>query len=164
MLCVCLATTAQNPDRFCIQTLHPEGVLYFVLPRKMPEMNGICRKPLYYDYTNMDASDSVSLLMTVTAGRPLVVDSLQITTSLKEYRHRLERIYCKPVKRGWEYRFRSTIDYKEWERMYRESEPFILTLSSTKENLRLDFSDVPRKWEKIRNDFIDLQTLIQLNR
>ena len=128
MLCVCLATTAQNPDRFCIQTLHPEGVLYFVLPRKMPEMNGICRKPLYYDYTYLDARDSVSLLMTVTAGRPLVVDSLQITTSLKEYRHRLERIYC------------------------------------TKENLRLDFSDVPRKWEKIRNDFIDLQTLIQLNR
>ena len=48
--------------------------------------------------------------------------------------------------------------------MYGESEPFILTLFSTKENLRLDFSDVPRKWEKIRNDFIDLQTLIQLNR
>ena len=68
VLFMALPLGAQNLKGFYVQKIHPDGLLYFVYPQKMAEMKGnmkLCRGSLLYDYTYLDARDSVTLLITV---------------------------------------------------------------------------------------------------
>lgn len=163
-----LPGAARTPKRFYVQTVHPEGLLYFVFPRKMPEANGkktAARKPLQYDYTYLDACDSVTLLATVVTGPVFKADSLCIAFAGGEQKKAAaEPIYCQPVKRGWECRVRCRLHRDDWERLYRAEAPFTLTFFSTQSDLRPCFGDKPRNWPKVCARFVRLQEIIRLNR
>ncbi|MCC8170344.1 MAG: hypothetical protein LIP00_00885 [Parabacteroides sp.] len=167
-LLIGLPGTAQNLKSFYVQTVHPDGLLYFVFPRKMPEAkNGkaVSRAPLQYDYTYLDASDSVTVLLTVVTGPVFKCDSLCIGfASGEQKKAAASPIYCKPVKHGWESRIRSRLHRNDWEQLYQAEQPFTFTLSSAESDLRLRFGDQPRKWPQIRTRFVRLQEVIRLNK
>jgi len=159
--------SAQNMKNFYRQTQHAEGTLYFVLPREMPcdETKSIeAAGPMSYDYTYLDARDSVAMLMTVATDRSFVPDSVRIETHLTEFRCAVEPIYCVAVRRGWQSRFRCVVPYGFWEEMYTGDDPFVLCVFSVGGEVRLGFSDKKREREKIRPYFERLQETIRLNR
>jgi hypothetical protein len=161
-----LTAPAGNFEKFYRQSLHAEGLLYFVLPQQMPCQQagaGIPCEPLSYDYTCLDGRDSVSLLVTITSGEVFRPDSLHIAAGLSDGTYPVEVIYYKPVKKRWECRTRIVMPYRQWEEMYRPEQPFRLEFSSTP-GARACFSDSPRKWPKIRADFLRLQEMIKLNK
>lgn len=168
MLLLCLPATAQNPKRFYVQTVHPEGLLYFVFPQKMPRQShekAAVRKPLQYDYTYLDACDSVTLLATVVTGAAFRADSLCIGFASGEQKTTAaEPIYCQPVKHSWESRIRCRLHRDDWERLYRAEAPFTLTFVSGESDLRPCFGDKPRNWPKVCARFVRLHEIIRLNR
>lgn len=158
---------AQNLKGFYVQTMHPEGLLYFVYPQKMTELKGeskLCRGPLSYDYTYLDARDSVTLLFSVESNAAFSADSLFV--ELPDggmHAYAIEMIYCEPHKNAWRCRLRCVLHYDEWEQMYR-TEPFTLTLFSVKDGTRVSFKDKSSVWSKVRARFARLQEVIRLNR
>ena len=167
-LLLCLPMTAQNLGKFYKQALHSEGSLYFVLPQEMSELKigkEQCCKPLSYDYTYLDARDSVTLLMTTVTKSLFKADSLSISFYVGEQRSYVtELIYCKSVKRGWECRIHCVLPYNDWKLMYQGAEPFTFTLFSKENNSRLSFSNKSGKWSEISTKFVRLQDIIRLNR
>lgn len=158
---------AQNLKGFYVQKMHPDGLLYFVYPQKMPEVKGgvkLCRGPLSYDYTYLDARDSVTLLVSVETNKAFRADSLFVDLpDGSRYACATEMIYCEPFKNIWKCRLRCVLPYGKWEQMYR-TEPFMLTLFTVKDNVRLCFKDKPGVWSKVRARFARLQEMIRLNR
>ena len=162
----CLTASADKFEKFYRQSLHAEGLLYFVLPQKMAVLGAqeISYAPLTYDYTCLDSRDSVSLLATLTTGEVFRPDSLHITAVSCEISCPVEVIYYQPAKKQWECRLRVTIPYEQWEAMYASTEPFVFEFSSPQNGARISFSDTPRKWPKIRSNFLRLQEMIRLNK
>lgn len=158
---------AQNLKGFYVQKIHTDGLLYFVYPQKMAGMKEnmkLCRGPLSYDYTYLDARDSVTLLVTVETYAVFSADSLFV--SLPDgSRHACaaEMIYCEPHKNAWRCRLRCMLPYGTWEQMYRDK-PFTLTLFSAKGGVSLCFKDKAGAWSKVCARFARLQEMIRLNR
>lgn len=168
ILWVCLSAEAQDLKKFYIQTLHAEGMLYFVFPQKMPEVKEGkrgCREDLSYDYTYLDARDSVSLLMTTFTEPIFNADSVRIGFPSGEQKAiATEMIYCQSTQKGWECRLRCTLHYNDWLRMYHGAQPFTLTLAAKGSDWQPCFGDKPGKWAKLSTRFIRLQEIIRLNR
>ena len=160
----CLTASADKFEKFYRQSLHDEGLLYFVLPQQMAVRGApeISCEPLIYDYTFLDSRDSVSLLITLTTNGVFRPDSLHIAAG--GISCPVEVIYYQPVKKQWECRLRVTIPYEQWEAMYTPTEPFVLEFSSLQNGARISFSDTPRKWPKIRSHFLRLLEMIRLNK
>ncbi len=165
-ICVCLTASADKFEKFYRQSLHTEGLLYFVLPQQMAVRGAkeISCAPLTYDYTCLDSRDSVSLLATLTTGEVFRPDSLHITTASGDRSYPVEVIYYQPAKKQWECRLRVTIPREEWEAMFASTEPFVFEFSSPQSGARISFSDKPRKWPKVRSNFLRLQEMIRLNK
>ncbi len=126
---------------------------------------GLSDKPLQYDYTYLDARDSVSMLMTVVTRKPVRIDSLLIQLpSTANIKHPLEQIYIQPKGKKWENRLQCTISYQEWCLMYASPEPFILQFSMPDEDNEIVFADKRHKWTKIAARFTGLQQIIELNK
>lgn len=160
-----LQAVAQDMKKFYMQNLHPDGLLYFVLPQEMPEVKDarkVCLKPLSYDYTYLDARDSVTLLMTVTTNEVFGPDTLRLAGLSQEKAFPVEQIYCDLVKKGWECRVGCQLSYADWEEMYRNARPFVLSLSGN--GICARFACKPDDWEKLRACFVRLQDVIRLNR
>lgn len=167
VLFMALPLGAQNLKGFYVQKIHPDGLLYFVYPQKMAEMKGnmkSCRGPLLYDYTYLDARDSVTLLITVETNAIFSTDSLFVDLpDGSRYACAVEMIYCEPHKNAWKCRVRCMLTYDVWVRMYKE-QPFTLTLFSIKDNVGLCFRDKAGVWSKVSARFGRLQEMIRLNR
>ncbi|MCB6972422.1 MULTISPECIES: hypothetical protein [Butyricimonas] len=167
VLFMALPLGAQNLKGFYVQKIHPDGLLYFVYPQKMAEMQGnmkLCRGSLLYDYTYLDARDSVTLLITVETNAVFSTDSLFVDLpDGSRYACAVEMIYCEPRKNAWRCRARCMLTYDVWVRMYKE-QPFTLTLFSIKDNVGLCFRDKAGTWSKVCARFRRLQEMIRLNR
>lgn len=167
LLSVCLPLGAQNLKGFYVQTMHPEGLLYFVYPRNMAVLKGeskLCRESLSYDYTYLDARDSVTLLVSVETNVAFSADSLFVDIpDGSRCAYATELIYCEPHKNAWKCRLRCVLPYDKWEQMYRAT-PFTLTLFSMKDNTSVSFKDKSGVWSKVRARFARLQEVIRLNR
>ena len=166
LLCWCLSMTAQRNNKFYKQSVHAEGALYFVNPQTMPEIKGnktYCSKPLSYDYTYLDSRDSVTLLMTIVSKNIYKPDYLQVTGSI-EKQYPLELIYCEMAKKGWKSRLKCQIPYDDWKKLYHAAVPFVLEFHAVDGEVQPRFSDKPRSWKKLCDDFIRLQELIDVNK
>lgn len=167
VLFMALPLGAQNLKGFYVQKIHPDGLLYFVYPQKMAELKGdmkLCRGALSYDYTYLDARDSVTLLMTVETNAVFSADSLFV--DLPEgvrYACAVEMIYREPWKKAWRCRVRCVLTYDLWERMYK-ARPFTFTLFSAEDHVALCFRDKAGAWPKVRARFGRLHEMIRLNR
>ncbi len=159
---------AQSLKDFYIQALHAKGKLYFVLPQKMnvaKEVKNFCAKSLSYDYTYLDSSDSVSILMTVTTNDVFKADSMIVSLSERTtMRYGVEIIYINPLKRGWESRVSCKITENDWQEMYQGEQPFKITFFSSGSSIRPAYLDKPSKWKKISSKFLKLQEMIRINR
>lgn len=165
-MCCCLSLTAQKKNKFYRQSPYSEGTLYFVNPQSMPEVKGnkmYCTKPLSYDYTYLDGRDSVTLLMTIVTKKMYKPDHLQITGPI-EKQYPIELLYCEMDKKAWKSRLSCLISYEDWKKMYRAAAPFVLELHSENGEVQPRFSDKPRGWEKLCEDYIRLHDLIDLNK
>lgn len=167
VLFMALPLGAQNLKGFYVQKIHPDGLLYFVFPQKMAELKRsmkLCRSPLSYDYTYLDARDSVTLLVTVETNTVFGADSLFVDLpDGARYACKVEMIYREPRKKAWRCRARCMLPYDVWERMYK-AQPFSLTLFSVQDHVALCFRDKSRTWSKVRACFGRLQEMIRLNR
>ncbi len=163
----CVGGSAQDMKNFYRQAGHDEGTLYFVLPREMAccgAKPGGFSGSLSYDYTYLDARDSVTMLMTVAADGIFEADSVCFETVQGAFGFGVEPIFRMAGKREWQSRLRCVVPYGLWEEMYSASEPFVLRVFSSESGACLRFSDKGKIWKKIRPYFGKLQETIRLNR
>ena len=163
----CVGGSAQNMKNFYRQAKHDEGTLYFVFPREMACCEagpGGFSGSLSYDYTYLDARDSVAMLMTVATDGVFEADSVCFETVRGAFGFGAEPIYRTAGKREWRSRLRCVVPYDLWAEMYRASEPFVLRVYSSKSGAGPGFSDKRKTWKKIRPYFGTLQETIRLNR
>lgn len=166
-------TSVQSQDisKFYKQTIHSEGLLYFVYPQKMSikksELTNICKNNLSYDYTYLDSKDSVTILMTITTSVPYKPDRINITYNLgtqkKSISRNAEILYVESQKKYWKTRVRASFKYDEWTDIYNSLTPITICFTSDTEKHKIEYMDSQKKWEKVSIKFIKLFQLINYN-
>lgn len=115
----CVGGSAQDMKNFYRQAGHDEGTLYFVLPREMAccgAKPGGFSGSLSYDYTYLDARDSVTMLMTVATDGIFEADSVCFETVQGAFGFGVEPIFRMAGKREWQSRLRCVVPYGLWGR------------------------------------------------
>lgn len=162
---------AQDITKFYKQSIHTEGLLYFVYPQKMSikkgESSNICKKDLSYDYTYLDSRDSVTILMTIATSVPYKPHCIEITynsgTQKSSVSGNSEILYVESQKKNWITRVRTTIGYNEWVNMYKSPIPITVSFSSDTDIQKIEYMDSQKRWKKVSMKFIRLFQLIDYN-
>lgn len=162
---------AQDITKFYKQSIHTEGLLYFVYPQKMSikkgESSNICKKDLSYDYTYLDSKDSVTILMTITTSVPYKPDCIEITynsgTQKSSVSGNTEILYVESQKKNWITRVRTTIGYSDWTNIYKSPTPITVSFSSDTDKQKIEYMDSQKRWKKVSMKFIRLFQLIDYN-
>lgn len=159
----------QELGGFYKQSIHPEGLLYFIFPQQMPaskNRKSIGKKALSYDYTYLDSRDSVTLLMTMNTTEPFIPDSLIISENGKNpiIKRNLTILYVEAKGKHWVARTKAQMAFEEWIYLYSCKTPPQYIFTSKEKALSLIYSNNERNWKKISGKFQKIQELIKINR
>ncbi len=163
--------SSQNIDKFYIQSPHKDGLLYFVFPQKMSvqkEAEYICKKPLSYDYTYLDANDSVTVLMTLFTSEAFIPEQIHISINNGStvIDRNTEMLFTEPEKGNWKIRIKTNISLEEWTNIYQSSisTPPIFSFSAQGKTFIPSYQDNSKRWKKVSSKFRRLLKLITINR
>ncbi len=151
---------SKSLDNLYVSLLTEKGTVYHTYPLDLDyykESNNLSVSNLKYDYTYVDTTDSVDVLMTVTysaLSKPLDI-SFDNSTS-----YPLSIIYIDNKGNKFIYRIKCTISYKEWVEIYSNANPINITLFC-EDKIKIKFNCPDKKWPSLRTDFTNLFKLIE---
>lgn len=137
------------------------GILYFILPDKMPRHGGVsAKKNMLYDLTCLSTGDSVSVTATVWTKQPCRLMHAGIITAENMRMHNdVETIFVEADKAGYKNRIRFKMAWDEFKCLYASPVPFIVEFSN-----QISFAFTPKKWNAKRTEMNTIINIIELNR
>lgn len=136
--------------------------VFFIDVQKMPGINGT-KGVMKYDYTYVQPTDSVALLMSVVLDKA----AHQLLCSAKydggEYSEKCEIIYVKPKGDKFEYRLRIYMPFNVFVDMYSSANPLVISISDNKGGYVSSFAYKRAKWKKNSRDINTIIEIIKLN-
>lgn len=158
-----LNVSAQDMSKFYISTQRADGILYFVMPQRMPYEKGQSnpKKELSYDFTFVD-EDSVTMLATITSNNAFVPLSIRIQSDSSVVECPVSLLFCDPVKSHWITRIRCTMSHNEWNQVVQSTDAPSFDFLNDKSHIVYRYSD--KYWHKLREKYIKLLTTVSLNK
>lgn len=155
--------SAQDMSKFYIATPHADGILYFVMPQRMPYEKGQSnpKKELSYDFTFVD-EDSVTMLATITSNDAFVPLSVKIQADSSIIECPVSLLFCDPEKSHWISRIRCSISYHDWKQIFQSSMVPCFDFINDKSHIIYRYSD--KNWRKLREKYTKLLTTVALNK
>lgn len=152
----------QSLAKLYVSRAQPVGTLYFIRPDQMTTLSGDARLKTY-DYTHIDTTDSVTMLLTLLADTPLETPELHLSGADTTTRHDIQYIYRRAQGRRWESRLRIAMGYDRWQQLYASELPLrlALRLPSGDEGV---YSYSSKKWRRLREVYGQFFKLVELNR
>ncbi len=136
------------------------GLLYFILPQKMPRNSGSqAKKDLLFDVTCLAATDSVSVTSTLYCANAYQGTTATITAVGEEpIRPSVEVIYCDLMKKGYVNRLRFMLHRDQFKKLFNAPASFVLDFGQGS-----TFSYSKSKWEKMKGIMNQIITVIDIN-
>lgn len=158
---------AKGIDKMFVQRNAGNECVFFIFSQKLPACANTQKqvKRIDYDYTYAQRTDSVAMLMTIEADRPLRNAIGTISTEKSAYSVPLELIFVKAKGNKMQYRMRLMMPFNEFEQMYASLSPFILTIDfdNTDRQENFCFTYDLKKWNSNRAKMNEIIELIRLN-
>ncbi len=132
-----------------------DGLLYFVMQRKMERASGDeVGSKLLYDYTYLGGADSVRLLLTLKSRAPYRVDTLRVGGQVLP----LNTVFKETDGKWWTSRMEAWLEYEAWERIYGGEQAAVFSLGGG-----VSYSLSARKWRKLRRYYGSFFEVVRLN-
>ena len=141
--------------------------LFFIFSQTLPgcKETRSLTKSMDYDYTYLQKTDSVTMLLTLPLQSRATGLLAKITTDKESYIFEPELIYAEPRKGKIIYRLRLNMPFDTFVEMYSSTDPFIVSFnydcSGREENLC--FSYDKKKWLDNKEKLLSIIDLIKLN-
>ena len=156
-------------NKMYVQAYGESGWIFHIYSQKLPSVTPEQHpKFINYDYTYVEANDSVAILCTIRLSEIETIKGFEInnrdTLSLNNISP--EIVYVQPWKKGIEYRLRLYVPFMVWEQMYYSSTPFTLSFQVSRLNdkdLSYKYSYSDKKWKKHRDNITAIIKIIKLN-
>ncbi|MDE7382034.1 MAG: hypothetical protein K2N03_07920 [Muribaculaceae bacterium] len=159
--------SATNVKDMFVQRSTGDESLFFIFSQSLPGQreNRESPKKLDYDFTYVQKTDSVTMLMTVNLPKSPKKLLISVETGNNTFEKEAEIIFVKPAKSSYSYRLRIMLSFKEFEEMYESSSPFTISLHYDYINKLYDykFRLSQNKWLDNRKKMMDIIELIKLN-
>ena len=148
-----------------VQKNGENGWLFHIFSQKLPPAKDTHVKSLDYDYTYLEQTDSVSLLVTIRIPNAGKAQMANIKCCGKDYTSPVEVIYFKLKGKDMEYRLKTTVPFTYWEEMYSCDDPFTLTYTfyRNKDTDVYCFEYSQSKWKRNRNKISSIIGIIKMN-
>ncbi len=153
---------AQDMSKFYISSPRADGILYFVMPQKMPyeKKQSNPRKELSYDFTFVD-EDSVTMLATITSAEAFVPAAIKITADNNEVECPVSLLFCDPEKSHWVTRVKCTMSYDQWTKIVQSNSSPRFDFVNDDSGIVYYYSS--KDWRKLREKYVKLLTTVKLN-
>ena len=144
-----------------------EESLFFIFTQNLPacKETRTIAKSIDYDYTYLQKTDSVTMLLTLPLHYTATGISAEIKTDKESYTFVPELIYAEPKKGKIIYRLRLNMPYEAFVDMYSSTNPFIVSFnydcSGREENVCFRYDD--KKWLDNKEKLLSIIDLINLN-
>ncbi|MCC8155349.1 MAG: hypothetical protein LIP01_14910 [Tannerellaceae bacterium] len=124
------------------------GNVYFIHPQKgyiSPDKNAV--KGLEYDITYISGKDSATINFTYFTNQVLQARTIRLQKQTGDvlYEAPLVSLFVQPRKNYWQQRMQFLIPYALLSELYKQSEPFLITLSGGRE---IRYEIKPGSWKK----------------
>ena len=161
---VILFTITSGIGGMYVQQHGEYGWLFHVFSQKMPSCDKKS-KPIAYDYTYVQKTDSVTMLSTFISSVAMKPLSVTISSESCSFEKPLELVYLKPKGKNFEYRLRCTMSFEQWDELYNCAKPFVVTYNFSKSGQTdsFSFSYSQRKWHSNREKLLQIINTIKLN-
>ena len=158
-----LGIYAQDYSKHYVMNTCDKYRIYYTYSKYMDKnCKGV--KDLDYDFTYVDTDDYISMLATCSSLDYTKVDSMLIILPNMECgKFALENLYYEKKNKYWNNRFKCIIPYDFFMKMYENESAYTLRLEAGN-SVSLEFKDKPKKWEKRRDTYRFVQTIININR
>lgn len=152
---------SKSLDKLYVSLLTEKGTVYHTYPMNLEyvkdKTNNLYVSPLKYDYTYIDSTDSVDVLMTVTYSKLSKPFDVSFNNSNK---YPLSIIYIDSKGKNFVYRIKCTISYQAWVNMYSIGAPITVTLFC-EDGINVQFQCPEKRWIEMCTDFTNLFKLIE---
>ncbi|MDE6368117.1 MAG: hypothetical protein K2K94_02645 [Muribaculaceae bacterium] len=150
-----------------VQRTGAEGSLFFIFKQDLPALKNTEKiaKKISYDYTYLEQTDSVAMLMTLHL--PVVIKNIEMTVAYNNshYSDAAELIYVAAKGNKFEYRLRFMMPFHVFEKMYATDTPFVIKIQGNSDGKEsaYEFGYNSKKWINARKNLSTIINIIRLN-
>lgn len=144
-----------------------EESLFFIFSQTLPACKETrsMSKSIDYDYTYLQKTDSVSMLLSLPLHHTVTGMSVEITSDKESYVFDPELIYAEPRKGKIIYRLRLNMPFETFVDMYSSNAPFIVSInydySGHEENVCFSYDQ--KHWLDNKGKILSIIDLIKIN-
>ncbi len=162
-----ISIQSKSFDKMYAQRSAGDESIFFIYPQTLTALadSKSISKSLDYDYTYVQKTDSVAMLISLTLKEPVNKIDTEISCSNSTFKIEPELIFAKPKGNKITYRLRVTMPFKDFEEIYASKTPFILSFLYVIDGEReqLNFGYNQKNWDENRKNINRIINLIKIN-
>ena len=155
-----IAAEAANINKKYKTHLTEKGIIYFIMPQKMTKASGSnALKPMTFDITLLDKSDTVLIRGTINSAEPL--HNHEVTVKLGDgvqFKVSAKTLFRDIAKNGFNNRVEMKLHKRDFCKMYDSPKPYVLDFGQQN-----TFGYAAKKWDKHRKMTKAIYELMEIN-
>ncbi len=162
-----MAIQSKGIDKMYVQRSAGDESIFFIFPQTLTAHNDSksISQSLDYDYTYVQKTDSVALLVSLTLKEPINNIDTEISYANSTFEFKPELIFAKPKGNKTIYRMRISMPFNDFEKIYNSETPFTISFLYTLngERKQVNFGYDQKRWDENRLLIKRIINLIKIN-